>query len=238
MYIFELLTKNGNTPSREGLLSVIAFIVALPLTVILHEIAHGLVALWCGDKTAKACGRLSLNPIKHFDLYGFILMLLVGFGWAKPVPVNPNNFKHRKSGMILVSFAGIVTNLICAFVFTAFYVLMFTVGGVAFREGSYYFWYFLKEFFWQVISLNISFALFNVLPLYPLDGYRFVNCFVSSEKPFMRFLQRYSLYILLGLALLNCIPVVNNYSPLALYMNYAGNGLLGLFQKFWRLLIR
>ena len=107
MYIYRLLTNNGQGLSREGLLNVVAFIAALFVALILHEIAHGLVALWNGDNTAKAYGRLSLNPLRHFDWVGLLLMLLVGFGWAKPVPINPNNFKRRKLGAITVSVAGV-----------------------------------------------------------------------------------------------------------------------------------
>ena len=125
MYIFRLLQNNlisGQTGfSREGLLNVVAFTVALLSALILHEIAHGLVALWNGDRTAKMYGRLSLNPVRHFDWIGLIMMILVGFGWAKPVPINPNNFKHRKLGCITVSVAGVVTNLLLAFLFGSFF---------------------------------------------------------------------------------------------------------------------
>ena len=119
MYILDLLRTNYVTGEtgfcREGLLNAAAFVVALLTALILHEIAHGLVALWNGDRTAKQYGRLSPNPIKHFDIVGLLMMLLVGFGWAKPVPINPNNFKNRKTGAITVSIAGVITNLLLAF---------------------------------------------------------------------------------------------------------------------------
>ena len=115
MYIYRLLTNGGQEITREGLLNVVAFIPALLMALILHEIAHGLVALWNGDQTAKMYGRLSLNPLKHFDWIGLVMMVLVGFGWAKPVPIDPNNFKKRKLGCITVSIAGVITNLFLAF---------------------------------------------------------------------------------------------------------------------------
>ena len=119
MTIIRILTNEYSGVTRESLLETIAFLVALLTALVLHEIAHGLVAYWNGDITAKYYGRLSLNPAKHFDIIGLIMMLFVGFGWAKPVPVNPNNFKNRKVGAFTVSLAGIVTNLILAFLFSA-----------------------------------------------------------------------------------------------------------------------
>ena len=117
MYIYQLLTNGGQSVSREGLLNVVGFVFALICALCLHELAHGLVALWNGDGTAKAYGRLSLNPLRHFDFIGLLFMLFAGFGWAKPVPVNPNNFKNRKLGAVTVSLAGVVTNLLLAFLF-------------------------------------------------------------------------------------------------------------------------
>ena len=242
MYIYRLLTSDGQGISRTGLLNVLAFVVALFVALILHEIAHGLVALWNGDNTAKAYGRLTLNPIKHFDLFGLLLMLLVGFGWAKPVPVNPNNFRNRKVGAITVSIAGVLTNIIIAFFATMGSVLfyrMLMTDKLA-NESMYYFVYFCYALMSMLVGLNISFALFNILPLYPLDGYRLLSCFVSQENGFMRFLRRYSFYIILGLVAIDYafdyLPVVAGYSPLNLYIGKFG-GLIRLgFESFWRLI--
>ena len=89
--------------------------VAIVISIVLHELAHGYVALWNGDATAKVSGRLTLNPLAHFDPFGLVMLLLVRFGYAKPVPVNPDNFRRRKTGMLTVAFAGIVMNLLLAF---------------------------------------------------------------------------------------------------------------------------
>ena len=98
----------------EILISVVAVAVSATLAIVGHEVSHGYVALWCGDDTAKQAGRLSFNPLVHFDWIGLILLAFVGFGWAKPVPINPANFKNKKAGIILVSLAGITANLIMA----------------------------------------------------------------------------------------------------------------------------
>jgi len=232
MYIWELFTNGGEGPSREGLLNVIAFIVALVVALVMHEFSHALVAKWFGDDTAQVSGRLSINPLKHIDPVGFILMLLVGFGWARPVPVNPTNFKKFRTGMFCVALAGIVMNLLIAFLFCGLYVVCIA-NFDALVNWNQYVGYFLWAFCSFMLSFNLSFAMFNLLPLYPLDGYRVLSCFIPQENGFMRFLRKYSLYILLGLLLIGYIPYVKYYSPLDLYMSFTTSGLSNLFLKFW-----
>lgn len=237
MFIYELLTDNGQGLSREGLLNVVAFIPALLMALILHEIANGLVALWNGDRTAKNYGRLSLNPLKHFDWIGLVMMLLVGFGWARPVPINPYNFKNRKVGCITVSIAGVVTNILLAFLFSMGVVLFGQIS-VELYSPLYYFVYFCYALCTLAMQLNVNFALFNILPLYPLDGYRLLSCFVNERNRFMTFLRKYSLYVLLGFIVLNYIPIVGNYSPLNLYIGSLGGYIKSGFTAFWRLIFR
>ena len=99
----------------SDILTFLIALVAIVLSIMLHEVAHGLVALWNGDDTAKRAGRLNLNPVSHFDPVGFLMLIFLRFGYAKPVPVNPYNFKNRKVGMFTVSVAGVTLNLILAF---------------------------------------------------------------------------------------------------------------------------
>ena len=151
-----------------GTLLEIAFmIMALLLSLMLHEIGHGFVALKCGDPTAKWMGRLSLDPRKHLDPIGTVCMFLLGIGWAKPVPINPNNFKKWHRDTILVSFAGIFVNLILFLVSTFLYVLTFKASGTAIG--------YVRQFLVIMLSYNISLAVFNLVPIPPLDGYRLVN---------------------------------------------------------------
>ena len=239
MYIYRLLTNFGNGISREGLLNVIAFIVALVFALVLHELAHGLVALWNGDGTAKAMGRLTLNPIKHFDAVGFLMMLLVGFGWAKPVPVNPNNFRHKRWGALSVSVAGVLTNLILAFLFALPYVAL--IGRSVSSEAAYYAMYTLMYFCYFMVWLNICFALFNILPLFPLDGYRLIASLGGENNKFMRFLRKYSLYIVLFLlvwdTICEAVPVLNAYSPFYWYITWLGGKIQLCFTAFWGLIV-
>lgn len=234
MIIYQLLTNYGAGIDRFGLLNVVAFIVALLTALVLHEIAHGLVALWNGDETAKVYGRLSLNPLRHFDLIGLLMMLLVGFGWAKPVPVNPNNFKNRRVGAITVSIAGVLTNLLIAFVAAMCWVLFLKINPQT--QSMEYFAYFLRVSAELTLTLNVTFALFNMLPLYPLDGYRLLSCFVDSRNGFMVFMRRYSLYILLGLVVLSHIPFISIYSPLYWYLDILGGLIEKGFVLLWRLI--
>lgn len=233
--IIQFVVENG----RLGLLYILALVVAVVFALVLHEIAHGLVALWNGDPTAKMYGRLSLNPLKHFDIFGLLMMLIVGFGWAKPVPINPNNFKKYKTGCITVSLAGIITNVLLAFIFAMPYVLL---GNIVItpdmKESVYYLIAFFLYFSKLMVQLNISFALFNLLPLFPLDGYRLLACFVSENNGYMRFVRRYSLYIMLGLVALNVIPYVSSYSPLNWYIGKLGDLIGDGFTLFWGLIFR
>ncbi len=233
MQIYRIFTTIGG---REGLLAVVAYIVAIVLALTLHECAHGLVALWNGDRTAKMYGRLSLNPLRHFDIIGLVMMVLVGFGWAKPVPINPDNFKKRKTGIITVSIAGVVTNILLAFLFA---LPMVAIEGMQFESQSaqYYIMYFLYIFCYFMLSINISFALFNILPLYPLDGYRLLASFVNENKRGMVFLRRYSLYIMLGLIVLDYIPYISTYAPLNLYIGSFGGLIIKGFTAFWGLIV-
>ena len=221
--------------TRETLLIVLAEILAVVFALVLHELAHGLIALLNGDNTAKLYGRLSVNPLRHFDIVGLAMMLLVGFGWAKPVPINPNNFKNRKVGAITVSVAGIVTNLRLAFLCAIGVAGLETIAVINPDSSLEYFVYFCFWFMLAMVQINISFALFNLLPLFPLDGYRLISCFVNENNGFMRFMRRYSLYILLGFIVLNYIPVVSSYSPLRLYLSGLGGLIQDGFISLWRL---
>lgn len=236
MIIWQLIDEikqNG----RLGLLYVVAFLFAIMFALVLHEVAHGLVALWNGDKTAKLYGRLTLNPVKHFDWIGLLMMLVVGFGWARPVPVDSRNFKKYKTGCITVSLAGITVNILLAFLFAMLAVILENVRFTPdTSESVFYLVYFFYFFAILMVQINISFALFNLLPLYPLDGYRFLACFVNENNGFMSFLRKYSLYIMLGFILLENIPVIGAYTPFNLYIGVVGGWIRQGFTAFWRLI--
>jgi len=174
------------------LMTIFALIVLL-FSIVLHEIAHGAMALRLGDSTAKYAGRLTLNPIKHIDLFGTIILplLLIFFrspfviGWAKPVPINPYNFKDQKWGALKVSIAGPGTNFLVAIIF-----------GLAIRFLS------LPEnlfiFFSIIVFYNLLLGLFNLIPIPPLDGSHVLFSFLPERfNQFKLFLHQYGLFILI-----------------------------------------
>ncbi len=179
---------------------------ALPV----HEFAHGWVAYKMGDPTAKYAGRLTLNPFKHLDLLGVVMMYAVGFGWAKPVPVNSDYFKNRRSGMILVSLAGPLSNIILGFLSTLVWgiiVKLVHVGVITLNSANAVnIILTAQEFFQTLIFVNISLAVFNMIPIPPLDGSRLVSSFIPEES-YYRF-ARYEQYI--GLAFLALVVLVPN----------------------------
>jgi len=142
---------------------------AVLLCMMVHECCHGWVAYLLGDPTAKNSGRLTLNPLAHIDPIGLICMIVARFGWAKPVPVNMRYFKKPRQGMALVALAGPVSNLVLGFVgIVLFYVLQLYLGRYAFFSA-------MAQFFGILASISIGFAVFNLIPLPPLDGSRILG---------------------------------------------------------------
>ncbi len=171
-------------------------IPGLLAAIIFHEIAHGYVAYWLGDKTAKSEGRLSLNPLNHIDPVGLLSMLIFKFGWAKAVPINPSNFKRPSRDMILVSLAGPMTNLILSFV-GLFVIVKLDIAGIQSEVLQYFMWY------------NIMLGLFNLIPLPPLDGSKIVVGFLPNKWQyyFYRY-QKYSYFLLIILIFTGAIQKV------------------------------
>lgn len=197
--------QSGNI--SDFLISLCYSLLAMLPALILHEIAHGWVALKCGDPTAKMNGRLTLNPLSHLDPIGSISMLLIGFGWAKAVPVNPYNFRNRRRDMILVSLAGICMNLI---LFLLSMIIAAILSCIMVRDsnlnvainlyerksilqnlmnGYSYPYLFRSQWLQYVITYfrllavyNISLAIFNFLPIPPLDGSRFWNTLLFNDR--------------------------------------------------------
>jgi len=150
----------------------------------IHESAHALTAHWMGDDTAKNQGRISLNPFKHLDLWGTLFMLIAGFGWAKPVPINPNNFKNRKAGMALSSLAGPVSNLLLSYVSIIVYKILAYINIL----HDNFILEALSTIFMYSVFLNVGLAVFNLLPIPPLDGSRIFNL-VLPERIYFKIMQ-------------------------------------------------
>jgi len=161
----------------------------------IHEFSHALVATSLGDDTPRREGRLTLSPLSHVDPVGFLLLLIAGFGWAKPVPVNPYNFRgDPRNGMALVALAGPLSNFVLAFII----VLFLAFGGI----NLPYAW----EIGITAVAINVSLGVFNLLPVFPLDGEKIFNRFFSYE--IRKFMVSYGQVILLLLLLTGAISFV------------------------------
>lgn len=164
---------------EDVLMRILAVLIIVFLVFPLHEYAHAFIAYKLGDRTAKAMGRMTLNPLSHFDPIGAVLILFFSFGWAKPIPVDSSNFKNPRRDMALVSAAGPLSNILAALVggFISSFIYAF---------GSGYVSKLVYVFFAYYISININLAVFNLLPIAPLDGFGIVEAFIPN-----RFLVKY-----------------------------------------------
>lgn len=203
---------------------VIVLIIAI-FSVVLHELAHGLVAYWLGDRTAKDAGRLTLNPIKHIDPYMSILVPVVlfilkapVFGGAKPVPINSRKLKGKEWGMALVALAGPFTNFLIALI--SFLIGYFT-GILRTNPDSIGFFIFM-----ELVYLNLGFLLFNLIPIPPLDGSRVLYAIApDSVREIMRKMEVYGIIIVYALIL-----IFGN-----VFSNLMVNGMTGIVDFFYRL---
>lgn len=180
------------TPSLDVLL---AAVIALLVGLTFHEFSHALVADELGDHRPRAMGRLTLNPLPHIDPIGAVMLLIAGFGWAKPVMVNPYALRNGVRSMWLVAAAGPVANLVVAIGFAAVYRVLDLAG----PEGG-----FLVDLVRNVVLLNVLLALFNLIPIPPLDGYNAVLSFLPPRTAMT--VQRYAPYGILVLLLLIILP--------------------------------
>jgi Zn-dependent protease len=209
----------------DQLLLLVARFAAVILIITVHEFAHAFAAYKCGDPTAKFSGRMTLDPTKHFDLVGMLAFALVGFGWARPVPVNPNNFKKYRSGAFWTSAAGIIANYIMAFIFYPILVLVM-VYVLPMVEGKYA-EVFLYWLFTALFMYSLSFCVFNLLPFYPLDGFRIIDALDRKKGKAYQFLRQYGQYILLGLIFISImaerLPILNYINILDYILSFAIN---------------
>lgn len=175
-------------------------IPALLIALTIHEYAHARVAVWLGDNTPRVMGRLTLNPIAHLDPFGLIMLWLFKFGWAKPVPINPNNFKNWKKDTILVSLAGPGANVIVA-LFTA--ILYGILGKMHLLSGG------VEATLTFTYIYNIMFAVFNLIPLPPLDGSKILmNLLPRQQAAVLEQVEPYAPFILLALVYFDWINVL------------------------------
>ncbi len=183
-----------NLTAKDAVICFLITIFVYMISLTIHEFSHAFVAYKMGDPTAKEAGRLTLNPIKHFNLLGFVFFVFLGIGWANPVPVNPLNYKKFKKGTRLVSIAGIISNFLMGLIAAVIHaILMATVGlsgGVA------------MDYVYMVLTysmlINSFLAMFNFLPIPPLDGFAFIESFAKPNNKYIKFANRNGFRILIG----------------------------------------
>ncbi len=189
------MIRSGNVNIIEVIVYIISSLMVIFLVMPLHEWAHGFVANKLGDRTAKLQGRLTLNPLAHIDYLGAAMILLIGFGWAKPVPVDPRFFKKPKRDMALTALAGPVSNLLAAIVSGLVFNLIVTI---LIKTNAYYIgvssvMYYVLLFFKYLMIINVSLAVFNFIPIPPLDGSKIVMAFLPNKAIF--WIEKYQMYI-------------------------------------------
>ncbi len=192
-----------NIFSREGLISFLYFLPALLISLSIHEFAHSFIAYKLGDKSQKALGRMTLNPLAHIDLWGFVCIALFGFGWGKPVIVDDRNFKNRSRDNMLVALAGPMSNILLSIVFTIILKILMVIGvvdlAVSTTSGNV-----LTNMLVLSIQFNVIFGIFNMLPIPPFDGSKVLFYFLPGKyKEIMYVLERYSFIIILVLVFTN-----------------------------------
>jgi len=196
------------------------FIIAILIALSVHEWAHGLVAHWLGDPTAKMDGRLTVNPIAHLDPMGTIMFLVVGFGWAKPVPVDPRYFKNPKRDMTFVALAGPASNFVMAFV--AFFLLVLmgkngmgtsAMGLLSSAGNGSPIVLLIEQVLKSAIFVNLALMAFNLLPIAPLDGSKILHAFIpyQHEQQYQLFMQRgpYILLLLILAGIFLNVPILS-----------------------------
>lgn len=186
---------------RFDIVNILLSLPALFLAFSFHEFAHAFVAVKMGDPTPKHQGRLTLDPLAHVDWIGLIMFAIFGFGWAKPVQVNPYNFRNRRLGDILVSFAGPLANIMLAFL-TYFILILLIMFDVSIHQT-------ILRIIQNIVWLNIVFSFLNLIPIPPFDGYRILKAFMYG-RPYKFFMQyeRYGMFVLFAFILFGFFDTV------------------------------
>lgn len=221
--LFNVLSSGGSL--GEKLLFLFSYVIALLPAFTVHEWAHGYTAYKLGDSTAKADGRLSLNPFDHLDLVGSLMLLFVGFGWAKPVPVNTRYFKKPRRDFALTALAGPLANFILGAISVLLYVFTFYLCEANGLSGVTS--VAIENVFYYSAVCNFGLGIFNLLPLPPLDGSNIVICMLphnlAAKYSKIRY---YSGYIFLALILLQRVPMLDFIPNLFFWPVTAGRDLL------------
>lgn len=228
--VINTIMRGGQISVTSVLMQIFALLLVIFLILPFHEWAHAFVSSLLGDKGVKYRGRLTLNPVSHIDPMGALCLILFGFGWAKPVPVDPRYYKNPKVGMAITALAGPLSNILAAFAGLLIYT--FIVGFVPLEFFISDVFGYISVFFQYFVILNISLAVFNLIPVPPLDGSKILFAFLPDRIIYQinRYQQYYvlAIFVLLWIGILD-IPFDFLSNSIFMLLNNASELIVGLF---------
>jgi len=205
------------------LVQTLKFLPGIIVGLTLHEFSHAYVAHRCGDSTSKDQGRITLNPLKHIDPLGFIMLIFAGFGWAKPVQFNEQNLRNPKRDVILIALAGPLSNALIAMVLSVIFSMIFLHAQFNQSPSMQV----VSEIFLSAIYINWALFIFNLIPLPPLDGSHLLLSQFKKYPVLYNGLYRYGSFLLFGLVLASFVTKIN-FFPIMPVIQFFGNGFLSL----------
>jgi Zn-dependent protease len=205
------------------LVRILEFLPGIILGLTVHEFSHALVAHMCGDDTSKEQGRITLNPLKHIDLMGFILILVAGFGWAKPVQFSEDKLKNPKYDIMKIAVAGPISNAILAMILSVIFALLMSANLIQGNSASQV----IYEIFIYAIYINWGLFIFNLIPLPPLDGSHLIYSQLRRYPAFYNALYKYGSLLLFGLIIGTFVTKIN-LLPIWPAIQFLGEGFLSL----------
>lgn len=206
------------------ILRTLKFLPGIIVGLTVHEFSHAFIASKCGDTTSKDQGRLTLNPFRHIDPVGFLMLLVAGFGWAKPVQFNEHNLRNPKTDIMKIAVAGPLSNALTAMILSIIFLLFVDIDLDGYHKGHQI----LREIFIYGIYINWGLMVFNLIPIPPLDGsHLLLNYFRKYPKTY-GILVKYGTYTLLILIIISIVTKINVF-PIWPAIEFLGNGFLSLF---------
>ena len=202
---------------------ILKFLPGIIIGLTVHEYCHALVAHMCGDSTSKEQGRVTLNPLKHIDPLGFLMLIVAGFGWAKPVQFNEQNLRNPKTDVIKIALAGPLSNAVIAMVLSILFSLIYKSSSLQLTTSMQI----LSEVFYYAIYINWALFIFNLIPIPPLDGSHLLLSQFKSFPALYNGLYKYGSFLLIGLVIASMVTKID-FLPISPVINFFGDGFLSL----------